>query len=198
MQCRLQGSLNKVREGSSECVKAVVSDSCKPASSSGRSFERIAFVRTSRSKGGKPFYVHFSSSTNGKVEVFDICAFMAFSQPMWRLVALVVLCTPTAAAASECGGSLNSRVPRMSLHLRRRGAGVLQALGAVRRTLASRGRPSEGRSDQSFDVLFVGSGVSTGVPRIGCIVRPDESQPVCTVCTDALKENSRYALGSVA
>lgn len=83
----------------------------------------------------------------------------------------------------------------MVLRLRGGGGGVLDALGAVRRTIASRGR--EGRSDQGFDVLFVGSGVSTGVPRIGCIVRPDESQPVCTVCRDALKENSRYELGSV-
>jgi len=50
----------------------------------------------------------------------------------------------------------------------------------------------------SFDVLFLGSGVSTGVPRIGCIVRPDQSLPVCRVCHDAMRAGSRNRRGNVS
>jgi len=30
----------------------------------------------------------------------------------------------------------------------------------------------------------------TGVPRIGCILRPDESQPMCKVCQERVDTNS--------
>ena len=64
--------------------------------------------------------------------------------------------------------------------------------------LLGRARPADGAIPGSFDVLFLGTGVSTGVPKIGCIVRPDPSQEVCTVCHDALRANSRNRRGNVS
>mmetsp|Transcript_32715 Transcript_32715/g.82516 ORF Transcript_32715/g.82516 Transcript_32715/m.82516 type:complete len:118 (-) Transcript_32715:967-1320(-) len=46
---------------------------------------------------------------------------------------------------------------------------------------------AEVKGDTGMDVLFLGSGVSTGVPKIGCIVRPDKHRPHCPVCLDALE-----------
>eukprot|EP00960_Hanusia_phi_P072913 767903-Hanusia_phi.AAC.1 len=49
-----------------------------------------------------------------------------------------------------------------------------------------------------FDVLFLGTGVSTGVPKIGCIVRPDPSMPKCLVCHDAMQISSKNRRGNVS
>jgi hypothetical protein len=78
----------------------------------------------------------------------------------------------------------------------RGGGGVLDTLRYVKRR--DDRRCNAVRADGGFDVLFLGTGVSTAVPRIGCIVRPDQSQPVCTVCHDALRRNSRNRRGNVS
>ena len=76
---------------------------------------------------------------------------------------------------------------------------VLPVLRRAERDRAPGTAPAaRGRAAGRFDVLFLGSGVSTGVPRIGCIVRPDQSQPPCKVCHDALREGSRNRRGNVS
>jgi hypothetical protein len=104
------------------------------------------------------------------------------------LICLLLMCMPAATFERP------NRSYGTPLRLRG-GGGVLDTLRCVKR-----------RDDRlcnsirygGFDVLFLGTGVSTAVPRIGCIVRPDQSQPVCTVCHDALRRNSRNRRGNVS
>ena len=44
---------------------------------------------------------------------------------------------------------------------------------------------------QELSIIFLGTGVSTGIPKLGCIIRPDQSLPECGVCRSALNPHSR-------
>jgi hypothetical protein len=42
-----------------------------------------------------------------------------------------------------------------------------------------------------ISVLFLGTGVSTGIPKLGCILRPDPTRELCAVCQSAMDPRSR-------
>lgn len=109
-------------------------------------------------------------------------------QRVWLFLPLLVLTRMV-----TCGGTCPGTSPQL---LRLRGGGNVPSPWSAMRgkdaQVAARGPPG------TFEVLFLGSGVSTGVPRIGCIVRPDQSQPICKVCHDALNERSRNRRGNVS
>jgi hypothetical protein len=52
--------------------------------------------------------------------------------------------------------------------------------------------------EKELSILFLGTGVSTGLPKLGCIVRPDPTRPECAVCKSALNPNSRNRRGNVS
>ena len=112
---------------------------------------------------------------------------------LWIAVPLIL----SVAASRSCRVDLYSPSREGLLRLRGAGAVMPRLIGGEQRG-PSGGGSAASRAAGRFDVLFLGSGVSTGVPRIGCIVRPDRCQPVCKVCRDALRENSRNRRGNVS
>lgn len=64
---------------------------------------------------------------------------------------------------------------------------VLKPTGQMNVAMRSESLPAVAldKSDSPTEFVVLGSGVSTGIPRISCIIRPDESS--CLVCQDAVK-----------
>ena len=64
--------------------------------------------------------------------------------------------------------------------------------------ISQKSKQENGISHKELSILFLGSGVSTGLPKLGCIVRPDQTLPECAVCKSALNPNSRNRRGNVS